>query len=582
LWAHAPEMAFTSCDTSFPAASVIIPFLSSSGGHHLHSQPIRLSLLLLIAVTLSASSALAAERTEAVDLGVVTQIRQEGFRNSQVMQTASSIVDVIGARLTGSPNAKKANEWTRDQLAKWGLQNAHLEGYKFGRGWQNEYTLVRMISPDFMELIAYPKAWTQGTNGSVRAQVVRVIAKTPADLEKYKGQLAGKIVLYGDLPEVKPQSEAAMERYDEKKLLDISHYQVPSEKPRFNPEEVKQRIALRKAVDGFFAAEKVAAVIDASHGDGGTVFVQSAGPYKPGEAEVAPSLSMAVEHFGRIARLLEHGVPVEVELEVRNKFYEDDPTSYDTVAEIPGTDKKDEIVMVGAHLDSWHAGTGATDNAAGSAITMEAVRILQALGVKPRRTIRIGLWTGEEQGLLGSRAYVDQHFGSRPENNNPAEKDLPSYLRKPGTPLTLKPEQKSVSAYFNIDNGSGKIRGIYLQENAAVAPIFEEWLKPFHDLGADTITYRNTGGTDHLSFDAVGIPGFQFIQDPIEYDTRTHHSNMDVYERLQREDMMQASVVLASFLYNAAMRDDMIPRKPLPKDAVQPAREPISKTSKKK
>ena len=520
---------------------------------------------------------------DAVDLGMVTQIRAEGFHDSQVMQTASAIVDGIGERLTGSPNAKRANEWTRDQLAKWGLQNAHLEAWQFGRGWQNEYASVRMVSPDFMELIAYPKAWTASTHGVVRGEAVRVIAKRIEDLEKYKGQLSGKIVVIGDMPDLKPISEAPMQRYDEKRLTDIANFEIPSEKPRFSPEEIKQRIEFTKRAAEFFAAEKVLAIIDASRGSGGgTVFVQSGGSYKEGDPQPVTSLAMDPEHFGRIARLLERKASVELELDVRNKFYEGDPTQWDTVAEIPGTDKKDEIVMVGAHLDSWHAGTGATDNAAGCAITMEAVRILEALGVKPRRTIRIALWTGEEQGLLGSRAYVAEHFGARPESTDPAEKDLPSFLRKPGTPLTIKPEQKTIAAYFNIDNGSGKIRGIYLQENAAVAPIFTAWLAPFHDLGADTITYRNTGGTDHLSFDAVGIPGFQFIQDPLEYETRTHHSNMDVYERLQRDDMMQASVVLASFLYDAAMRDEMLPRKPLPKDAVVPEVKPAPKPVKKK
>lgn len=544
----------------------------------------RLFISALILFTTCTGFAAPQSGSENVDLGMVTQIRQEGFRNSQVMKTAGGIIDGIGERLTGSPNAKRASEWTRDQFTTWGLQNAHLEPFTFGRGWQNEFTSVRMTSPDFMELIAYPKAWTEGTNGVIKAQAIRVIGKRPEDLEKYKGQLSGKIVLFGDLPEVKPQSEAAMSRYDDKKLGEIASFEIPSEKPRFSPEEIKQRIALRKAADQFFSAEKVAAVIDASRGDGGTVFVQSGGSYKQGEPQsVIPSLSMAVEHFGRIARLLERGTPVELELDVRNKFYDTDQASFDTVAEIPGTDKKDELVMVGAHLDSWHAGTGATDNAAGCAITMEAMRILQALGVKPRRTIRIVLWTGEEEGLLGSRAYVVEHFGSRPESTDPTEKDLPSFLRKPTTPLTLKPDQRKVSAYFNIDNGTGKIRGIYLQENAAVEPIFTAWIAPFHDLGVNTITYRDTGGTDHLSFDAVGIPGFQFIQDPIEYETRTHHSNMDVYERLQRDDMMQASVVLASFLYNTAMRDEMLPRKPLPKDAVIPeSNTPATKANKKK
>lgn len=528
-----------------------------------------------------------AQKTDnnSVDLGVVTQIRDEGFRHSQVMQTATGLIDGIGERLTGSPNAKRANEWTRDQFTKWGLQNAHLEAWEFGRGWQNEFTSVRMVSPDLQYLIAYPKAWTASTNGVIKGECVRVIAKTAADLEKYKGQLAGKIVIYGDMPEVKTINEAQMERYDEKKLADIANYEIPGDRlyGRYSMEDIRQRIALSKALGDFWMAEKPAAVIDASRGSGGgMVFVQSAGSYKEGDPQAVTNIAMDVEHFGRISRLLEQKVPVELEIDVRNKFYEGDPTQWDTIAEIPGTDKKDEVVMVGAHLDSWHGGTGATDNGAGCIITMEAMRILQAIGVKPRRTIRIGLWTGEEEGLLGSRAYVAQHFGSRPEN--PAEKDVPSFMRKPGTPLNLKAEQKTLSAYYNIDNGTGKIRGIYLQENSAVAPIFEQWLKPFHDLGADTITYRNTGGTDHLSFDAVGIPGFQFIQDPIEYETRTHHSNMDVYERLQRDDMEQAAVVLASFLYNTAMRDEMMPRKPLPKDAVyaQTEEKPAQKATKKK
>jgi len=256
-------------------------------------------------------------------------------------------------------------------------------------------------------------------------------------------------------------------------------------------------------------------------------------------------------------------VPVELEVNVQTKF-SDDQAGYDTVAEIPGSDKKDEIVMLGAHLDSWHGGTGATDNGAGSAVVMEAVRILKALGVKPRRTIRIALWSGEEQGLLGSRGYAANHFGSRPEPSDPKERELPSFLWREQGALTIKPEQAQIAGYFNIDNGTGKLRGIYTQENAAVVPIFEKWLEPFHDLGATTVSMRNTGGTDHLSFDAVGIPGFQFIQDPMDYGTRTHHSNMDVYERAQREDLMQASAILASFVYNTAMRDEMLPRKPLP------------------
>jgi len=529
-------------------------------------------LAVAIAAPVSLFAANSSNDNNDPDLAVMTEIRQEGFHHSKVMETESQLTDWIGPRLTGSPNLKKANEWTRDQLAEWGLSNAHLESWgPFGRGWSNDYTEVRMVTPTASPLIAYPKAWTPGTNGVLRAPVVKAKLAREEDFEKYKGQLAGKIVLIGEMREVKPESEAALERYDQKKLAEIEQYQIPSEKPRFNREEIAKRIEFQKALNQFLVDEQVAAVIDPSRaGDGGTVFVQSGGSYKPDEPTGVPSLVMAIEHYGRIWRLLDRNIPVELEIEVRNQFYDTDPNAYNTIAEIPGTDKKDEIVMLGAHMDSWHSGTGATDNAAGVAITMEAMRILKALNLKPRRTIRIGLWTGEEEGLLGSRAYAAQHFGSRPDPTDPKEKALPAYLRKDEGPLTLKPEQSKVSAYFNIDNGTGKIRGIYLQENEAVRPIFHAWMQPFDDLGMNTLSMRNTGGTDHLSFDAVGIPGFQFIQDPVEYDSRTHHSNMDVYERIQREDMMQAAVIMAAFVYDAAMRDTMLPRKPLPKPTDAP------------
>jgi len=299
------------------------------------------------------------------------------------------------------------------------------------------------------------------------------------------------------------------------------------------------------------------------------VFVQSGGSYKTGETTTVPQLTMALEHWTRITRLLQQRKEVALELNVANTFYDDDPMQYDTIAEIPGNDankeKKEEVVMLGAHLDSWHAGTGATDNGAGTIVVMEAVRILKALDIKPRRTIRIGLWSGEEQGLLGSQSYVDHHFGSRPPMDDPGMKGMPTVIRREAGEVTLKPEQAKIAAYFNVDNGSGKIRGVYVQENAAVAPIFQEWMKPFKDLGMDTLTMSNTGGTDHLSFDAVGIPAFQFIQDPLDYETRTHHSNMDVYDRLEPEDLKQAAVIVAGFVYDAAMRDQMLPRKSIEK-----------------
>ena len=315
----------------------------------------------------------------------------------------------------------------------------------------------------------------------------------------------------------------------------------------------------------FLDEEKALAIVSPGRGDMGTFNVQGGGTWKKGDPQGLPSLSMEPEHFGRVARLLDRSVPVEIEMDVQAHFIEEDLMQWNTIAEIPGGDKKDEVVMVGAHLDSWHGATGATDNGAGSVVAMEAMRILKAVGVKPRRTIRIGLWSGEEQALYGSRAYVSQHFASRPEPS-PEEKEKPFYLRKKTGPLTVKPEHAKLSVYFNLDNGSGKIRGIYCEDNAAVAPIFRDWLAPFADLGATLVTLNRTGGTDHESFDEVGLPGFQFVQDELEYETRTHHTNMDLYERLQKNDLMQASVIMAAFAYNAAMRDGMIPSKPMPKD----------------
>jgi len=526
-----------------------------------------LALAVAAPADLLAASASAAT-SDAVNLDVMTQIRQEGFHNSKVMEIEGQLTDVIGPRLTGSPNMKRANDWTRDQFTEWGLANSHLESFSLGRGWSNDFTSVRMVAPQASQLIAYPKAWTVSTNGVLRAPVVKAKLATQADLDKFKGQLAGKIVLNGEMREVKPQSEAALQRYDDKKLAEIAQYEIPSEKPRYSREEIAQRVAFQKTLNQFLMDEHVAAIVDPSRsGDAGLVFVQGGAGYKPGDPAGVPSVVLAIESYGRISRLLDRNIPVELEIDVRNQFYDADLNAYNTVAEIPGTDKSGEIVMLGAHLDSWHAGTGATDNAAGSAITMEAIRILKAIGVKPRRTIRIALWSGEEEGLLGSHAYVKEHFGSHAEPTDPKELAMPEWLRKDDTPLNLKPDQAKLSAYFNVDNGTGKIRGIYLEGNESVKPIFNDWMQPFTDLGMTTLTMRNTGGTDHESFDAVGIPGFQFIQDPVEYMTRTHHSNEDVYERIQRDDMMQAAVILAGYVYDAAMRDTMLPRKPLPKPA---------------
>ena len=522
---------------------------------------------LVLALALGEAGVLGAE--ERVDLEMVTRIRDEGFNNSQVMETLAGLTDVIGPRLTGSPQMRRANDWTRERLASWGLSGARLEGWgPFGRGWTLERVSVQMVVPQKTPLIALPKAWTPGTPGIVRGRVVRAKLDSEVDLQAEKGKLGGTVVLLGEMRDLKNPEKPLFTRYSDKDLEDLAHFEVGERRrggPVDRPAAIK-RFRFQKALREFLSAEKVLATLECSDRDGGVIRVMGAGSRERNEDPGVPTLVVAAEQYNRMARLLERKVGVEVELDVRATLNDDDPMAYNTVAEIPGSDvKKGEVVMIGAHMDSWHAGTGATDNAAGTAVAMEAMRILKALDVHPRRTVRVGLWSGEEQGLLGSRAYVSEHFASRPEPTDPEQKALPRYLRSDQGPLSVKPGHARLSAYFNMDNGTGRIRGIYAQQNAAAVPIFEAWLRPFSDLGANTVTMRGTGGTDHQAFDSVGLPGFQFIQDEADYSTRTHHTNMDVYDRLQREDLMQASVILASFAYHAAVRDGSFPRKPLPR-----------------
>ena len=522
--------------------------------------------------------------TESLDLGMYQRIRDEGLNHSHVMEFASALMDGIGPRLTGSPNLKKANEWTRDTLTKIGLENAHLEDWgEFGMGWQQLNTWARMVTPDTAMLILQATPWSPSTPGPVTGDVVFVSIKTEKDFDQYKGKLAGKIVLYGPMRDVPPVDKALFDRYTDKELEEIAAFPVGAGGGGMSPEmqarlkAYLERLKMIDKVAQFFADEKVAAVIEPSRdgknggGSGGTFFDDNGAtlgrePYKADKRVKVPVAVAAIESYGRLYRLTQAHAPVSVQIDIGTRFTGDHEHGYNTIAEIPGTDPKlkDQVVMLGGHLDSWIAGTGATDNGAGTVVAMEAVRILKALGVKPRRTIRIALWTGEEQGIFGSKGYCDQHFGSFPLSTAPDQMELPEFLRKAGGPLVIKPEQKLVSAYFNVDNGSGKIRGVYLQGNAAVAPIFAQWIAPLKDLGVTTLTMRNTGGTDHLSFDAVGIPGFQFIQDMLDYASRTHHSNEDVYERLQPSDLKQIATVEAIFVYNASQRDQMMPRKPLP------------------
>ncbi len=506
---------------------------------------------------------------ESVDWETIGRIRWEATRNSQVMETVRVMTDVLGPRLTNSPNMRRAEAWAKETLEKWGLANVHLEGFPFGRGWTFSRCVVAMTTPTEAMLLAFPKAWSPGTNGRRSGEVVRVSLESEGDLEQQKGKLAGKIVLLDKAADSKPPEEPLFKRYKEEDLEELE--QFPIRPPR---EEEWRRLARKEWVFGrkraeFLAAEGVIATVEVSSRDGGPVRVMGTSAHRPGFPEGVPALVMAAEHYNRLVRLVEKGEKVELTVEVDAGFVDGDPKAYNVIAEIPGTDLKEQVVMAGAHFDSWPTGTGATDNAASCAVVMEAARILQSLGVKPRRTIRIALWNSEEQGLNGSRSYVCQHFACWEPKEKPLE-DLPESLEYGERTLVRKKDFDKLAAYFNLDFGAGAIRGIYTQENLAVKPIFSAWLAAVEDLGAKTVSVRSVGGTDHLSFDRVGLPGFQFIQDGLDYMTRTHHTHLDTYDRLQREDLVKNSAILATFLYQAAMREKPLPRKPTPLESSGP------------
>jgi carboxypeptidase Q len=508
--------------------------------------------LALAFVPLSAQQA-----PERVDLDAIYKIKAEGFQRSQVMEITSWLTDVYGPRLTNAPGYRKAGDWAVSEMKKWGLTNVKLEPFAFGRGWTNDKFYVMATTPGgSFPLIGMSTAWTPGTSGLVSGEVIHAVIETDEDFAKFKGQLKGTFVLTAAMREVPALFTPPAERYTEEQLKALERETDAT--PRGGRGGGRAGTPGRQGGPGggrgaqgftqrrtqFFKDEGVIAVISPGRGDGGTVFFGGGGSREPDAPAGIPTLSIAIEHYGRMLRTLERKMPVTIEMDIKNTFY-DDVNSFNVIGEIPGTDKADELVMLGAHFDSWHGGTGATDNAAGSAVMMEAMRILKATGLKLRRTVRIGLWGGEEQGLIGSRDYVTKTFASR-------------------TDMKLLPAHAKFSSYFNVDNGTGAIRGIYVQGNEAVAPIFDAWMKPFHNIGMTTVTIRDTGGTDHQSFDAVGLPGFQFIQDGVEYDTRTHHSNMDTYERIQAEDMRKNAVIVAAFVYHAANREEKLPRKPLP------------------
>lgn len=489
-------------------------------------------------------------------------IRKQGLEQSKVMDHAFYLTDVYGPRLTGSDMTDRAVAWAVEELKKMGMQNVHTESWgPFGRGWELKHFEMHNVAPTYYPIIGYPKAWTGSTNGMVTGEVIYVDANTDEELAKYKGKLKGKLVLLDTLREVKEWFEPSATRREAENLLDMANADIPNQMGRGNfPRRFQTGAAFAGKIWDLINEEQPLAVLDRSFkGDLGTVFVSGARA-KQGmrvqdkDAVVIPQVTISVEQYNRMFRQIKSGIPVKVSLELKTAYTNPEGMEYNIIAEIPGTDLKDEVVMFGAHFDSWHSATGATDNAAGSAVMIEAARILletiKESGIPPRRTLRLALWTGEEQGLLGSRAYVNKHLVTRDTFNNIRE---------------IKPEQGKISAYYNLDNGTGKIRGVYLQGNSEVSPVFRTWLNPFKDLGATTLTLQNTGGTDHLSFDGVGVPGFQFIQDEISYGSKTHHSNMDTWDHLLADDLKQAATIIASFVYHTAQRNEKLPRKTQPK-----------------
>jgi carboxypeptidase Q len=574
---------------------------------------------IVVSTNQAASDEGAATRSAGKD--PIARIREEGLNHSQAAETLSYLTDVIGARLTGSPSMKRANEWTREKLESWGMANAHLESWgPFGRGWSLRRFSAAVTEPQYFPLKSYPNAWSPSLDHTLNANVVLLDATNNTQLEKHKGKLKGAIVLASPLRTVPLRLDPPARRYEATNLLQMANATpprvgAPSFPPRGNAEStdvtppqfadntssVTNSPPRTNAPAGrrfgapqtwarflpFLIKEGAALVLlPSTTGDAGTIFVTSASVPQPERSTNSPAgstnaprlsayatnapatlpqITVAVEDYNRLVRMTQLGEKLKISVELEAQFHNGDVMAYNTVAEIPGGDLKNEIVMVGAHLDSWHSGTGATDNGVGCVAAMEALRIIQTLKLQPRRTIRVALWSGEEEGLLGSRAYVTQHFGHYKTNaTEAATTNATGRARRARTDRELIKEKDydNLSAYFNLDNGAGKIRGIYMQGNEAVRPYFRKWLEPFRELGAESITPSNTGGTDHLSFDNVGLPAFQFIQDPLDYATRTHHSNEDVFDRIQPEDLKQAATVIATFLYNAAMLDEKLPRKP--------------------
>jgi carboxypeptidase Q len=497
------------------------------------------------------------------DSSAIAQIIEEGTARSHVMDLLSYVSDVYGPRLTGSPAYKRAAEWARNRLDSMGLSNAHLESWgPFGRGWELKHYDANVIGKQVFPLLSYPKAWSPGIDAT--GDVILVEATSDSALETYRGKLGKKFVLLGGPRSLTISFEPLVTRETDSHLLELANSDLPKVRRPRRPDFAarrRERARVETSVMEMCEKEGALAILTAGAFDGGSIMVMSATvpnspdtpytrrirPWDSHAPKILPQIAVGVEHYNRMARMLEKGEKLRIEMNLDVQFTKVD-SGYNVIAELPGTDLKDQIVMIGAHLDSWHGATGATDNGTGVAVCMEAMRILKTLGLRPRRTIRIGLWDGEEQGEYGSKAYVARHLGERLRNGEEQK-------------IEYKPDAERFSVYFNDDNGTGKFRGLYMQSNEAVRPIFRKWFAPFGKENSFTLTLSGTSNTDHEPFNDIGIPAFQFIQDDIEYFTRTWHSTMDLYDRSIEDDLKQSSVIMAGFAFNAAMRDEMIPRK---------------------
>ncbi|CAN5301619.1 M28 family metallopeptidase [soil metagenome] len=520
---------------------------------------------LLAAVSAAALLSAAPVMAQPVDRVAVNGILDQGLNHSEVMQTAAYLTDRIGGRMTNSPQMRQAEQWTQDQFRAWGLSNVHTEGFAFGRGWSVVRSSARMTAPRTLDLRAIPIAWTPGTNGVISGPVVVATIRTAGDFDAWRGKLRGKMVMITRPDTGSEPDEAPFHRLTDEELTDDTAYVLPRTDPSAAERAARSgRAEFAMRLDAFLQEEGALALVRMSARDGGLLH-GTGYTYQVGATPQTPGVELAAEDYRRLARLALTDAPPTLELTSEVQFHDEDVNAYNVFAEIPGSDRSGEYVMAGGHLDSWAVSDGASDNAAGSAVVMEAARILKALGVKPKRTIRFALWNGEEQGLLGSLSYVDTHLATRAAPTDAALAALPnSQTWRSRWPIQPRESYRDLVAYFNLDNGSGKIRGINTEGNVAAAPIFAEWLEPFAGMGASTVSLRTSGGTDHVYMQTVGVPGYQFIQDPLDYDSRIHHTSIDSYDHLKADDLRQAAVILASFLLNAANSDEPLPRMPIP------------------